>query len=72
MTAGDIIRNEPTVSNIRINDYDPVKTFYNQTQSIRQYYKFNDTDVDRYLLDNDYTQTYLSVREIDEEKINNT
>lgn len=72
LTAGDIIRNEPTVSNIRINDYDPVKTFYNQTQSIRQYYKFNDTDVDRYLLDDDYTQTYLSVREIDEGKINNT
>ena len=49
-----------------------LKTFYNQTQSIRQYYKFNDTDVDRYLLDDDYTQTYLSVREIDEGKINNT
>ena len=63
---------DETVGNIRINDYEPVEKFYNQTQSIRQYYKFNDTDVDRYYLNGEYTQTYLSVREIDEEKINDT
>ena len=38
LTSEDIANNEETVSNIRINDYDPAKTFYNQTQSIRQYY----------------------------------
>lgn len=72
LTAADIANNNDTVSNIRINDYLPVKTFYNQTQSIRQYYKFNDVDVDRYMIDGKTTQSYLSVREIDDEKINDT
>ncbi|NLD19405.1 MAG: UPF0182 family protein [Clostridiales bacterium] len=70
---GDDIRNNmDTISNIRINDYAPTKTFYNQTQSIRQYYTFNDVDVDRYKINGDYTQTFLSGREIDEEKISDT
>ena len=72
LTVSDIAANNETISNIRINDYDPVKTFYNQTQSIRQYYKFNDIDVDRYTINGKYTQTYMSLREIDEEKVNNT
>ncbi len=72
LTSSDIKNNSQTVSNIRINDYDPVKTFYNQTQSIRQYYTFNDVDVDRYDLNNKLTQTYLSIREIDESKISDT
>lgn len=72
LTTEDINSNQDTISNIRINDYDPVKTFYNQTQSIRQYYTFNDIDVDRYNINGDYTQTYLSVREIDETRISDT
>lgn len=72
LTSEDIANNEETVSNIRINDYDPAKTFYNQTQSIRQYYTFNDVDVDRYMIDGEYTQTFLSPREIDEERISGT
>ncbi len=72
LNAAAINDNEETISNVRINDFQPVQTFYNQTQSIRQYYTFNDTDVDRYVLDGEYTQTYLSVREIDETKINDT
>lgn len=72
LTSGDIANNPETINNIRINDYQPVNTFYNQTQSIRQYYKFNDVDVDRYDINGELTQTYLSTREIDEEKINQT
>ena len=72
LDANAIANNDETVGNIRINDYEPVEKFYNQTQSIRQYYKFNDTDVDRYYLNGEYTQTYLSIREIDENKINDT
>ena len=69
----DVISNaDETIGNIRINDYLPVEDFYNQTQSIRQYYRFNDVDIDRYTIDNAITQTYLSAREIDEEKISNT
>lgn len=72
LTSKDIANNADTISNIRINDYDPAKTFYNQTQSIRQYYTFNDVDVDRYMINGEYTQTFLSAREIDEEKISDT
>ena len=72
LNATTIQDNEQTVSNIRINDYGPVGDYYNQTQSIRQYYKFNDVDIDRYMFNGVETQTYLSAREIDEEKISNT
>ena len=72
LTAGVIQENDETIGNIRINDYGPVEDFYNQTQSIRQYYRFNDVDIDRYDIGGSITQTYLSAREIDEEKISNT
>lgn len=72
LSKQDISDNRPTISNIRINDYSPVKTFYNQTQSIRQYYTFNDVDVDRYDINGNLTQSYLSIREIDENKISDT
>ena len=72
LTGKDISKNSETINNIRINDYTPVKTFYNQTQSIRKYYKFNDVDVDRYMVNGKYTQTYLSTREIDDTKLQDT
>ncbi len=72
LTGLDIKNNDATLSNIRINDYDPTKKFYNQTQSIRQYYDFNEVDVDRYMVNGDYTQTFLSPREIDESKLSET
>ncbi|MEG1068033.1 MAG: UPF0182 family protein [Anaerovoracaceae bacterium] len=72
LTAEDIKNNVETVSNIRINDYEPVQTFYNQTQSIRKYYSFNGVDVDRYMVNGKYTQTYLAAREIDESQIQDT
>ncbi len=72
ITSKTIEENQETIGNIRINDYIPVKDFYNQTQSIRQYYRFNDVDIDRYTIDGAITQTYLAAREIDEGKISDT
>ncbi len=72
LTGSDIAENSETISNIRINDFDPAQQFYNQTQSIRQYYTFNDVDNDRYMIDGKYTQTYLATREIDESKISDS
>ncbi|MCI8608305.1 MAG: UPF0182 family protein [Firmicutes bacterium] len=72
LTYTDINENTDTINNIRINDFDPAKQFYNQTQSIRQYYTFNDVDVDRYMVNGEYTQTFLTTREIDESKISDT
>lgn len=66
LTKQDIANNMGTIQNIRINDFEPAKKFYNQTQSIRLYYLFNDVDVDRYMVNGEYTQTFLSAREIDQ------
>lgn len=65
----DVLKNMETFSNIRINDFEPAERFYNQTQSIRSYYTFEDVDVDRYYVNGEYTQVFLSAREIDKAKI---
>lgn len=66
LTKQDIANNMDTISNIRINDYEPAKKFYNQTQAIRRYYTFKDVDVDRYMINGELTQTFLSAREMNE------
>ncbi len=70
ITAQDIAENSVTLENIPINDYSPTLDTYNSLQSMRTYYKFNDVDVDRYNLDGDYTQVFLSAREMDTSKLN--
>ncbi|QEK10915.1 UPF0182 family protein [Crassaminicella thermophila] len=69
ITRGDLEENKETIKNIRINDYRPTKQFYNQRQGIRLYYQFHDVDIDRYNIDGQLTQVFLSGREIDERKI---
>lgn len=69
LSKEDILNNMETISNIRINDYDPAKKFYGQTQSIRRYYSFNDVDIDRYMINGEYTQTFLAAREITESEV---
>lgn len=65
----DIVQNEMTISNIRLWDSRPLKDTYNQLQSIRLYYDFNDVDVDRYVIDGEYRQVMLSARELSAEKL---
>ncbi len=72
LSKEDIANNLETISNIRINDYEPAEKFYGQTQSIRRYYSFNDVDVDRYMVNGEYTQTFLAAREVMEGEINQT
>ena len=66
LTREDIENNYETISNIRLNDYAPVKRFYNNVQTIRPYYIFTDVYVDRYMINDEYTQVYISAREIDD------
>ncbi len=65
LTAGDIEDNELTVENIRLWDWRPLKTTYEQLQLFRTYYAFNDVDVDRYGIDGKYRQVLTSAREMD-------
>ncbi len=65
----DIVQNEGTINNIRLWDSRPLKDTYNQLQSFRLYYDFNDVDVDRYIIDGEYRQVMLSARELSAEKL---
>lgn len=69
LDAKSIAQNDGTITNIRINDFEPSRQFYNQAQSIRTYYNFNDVDVDRYDIDGIYTQTFLSAREMNSDNL---
>ncbi|HBD63094.1 MAG TPA: UPF0182 family protein [Clostridiales bacterium] len=70
LTITDINNNKEVIDNIRINDQDPLIQVYNQLQGIRPYYVFKDVDVDRYIIDGDYKQVFLSARELDQNRLN--
>ncbi|MFD1040203.1 UPF0182 family protein [Virgibacillus byunsanensis] len=57
-------RNEMTIDNIRINDVRPLLEVYNQIQTFRTYYEFNDIDIDRYEIDGNYEQVFVGAREL--------
>ncbi len=69
LTLSELLANTGTVSNIRLWDYRPLRATYAQLQEIRPYYGFNDVDIDRYTLGDDYRQVSLAVRELDTDKL---
>ena len=69
LTYDDLLENQDTISNISLNDYRPTNEAYNQLQGLRNYYKFHDVDIDRYIIDGKLTQMFLSVRELDKEAL---
>jgi uncharacterized membrane protein (UPF0182 family) len=52
------------ISSVRLWDYRPLLAAYQQLQALRQYYAFNDVDVDRYILNGNETPVMLSAREL--------
>nr|WP_164218025.1 UPF0182 family protein [Virgibacillus sp. YIM 98842] len=64
LDADMIERNELTINNVRINDARPLLDIYNQLQTFRTYYQFNDIDVDRYEIDGEYQQVFVGAREL--------
>ncbi|WP_181350300.1 UPF0182 family protein [Thalassobacillus sp. CUG 92003] len=56
--------NQLTINNVRINDSRPILDIYNQLQTFRTYYEFNDIDIDRYNIDGEYQQVFLGAREL--------
>ncbi len=68
--TGQLIEdNMATVKNIRLWDPRPLTDVYRQIQLIRPYYDFSDADVDRYTINGDYRQVFLSAREVAPEKL---
>lgn len=69
LSATDIENSVDTIKNIRVNDFRPTQTIYNQLQSIRLYYQFTNISIDRYLLNGEQRQVFLSAREIDHTRL---
>jgi len=61
----DYVKNKPLLDNVRLWEYQPYHDTITQRQALRTYYVFNDSDVDRYTIDNQYRQVLLSPRELD-------
>ena len=57
--------NSDTIDNVRLWDWRPLRTTYEQLQEIRTYYTFVGVDVDRYVLDGRVREVMLAVREMD-------
>jgi uncharacterized membrane protein (UPF0182 family) len=56
---------EATLSNVRLWDWRAFHDTVTQIQTLRPYYTFPDTDVDRYVIDGKLRQVMLSPRELD-------
>lgn len=72
LTATDLQEEMDTIKNIRLIDYRPTITVFNQLQSMRLYYKFVDVDIDRYMIDGSQQQVYLSARELDQSNLDSS
>src|SRR5699024_11759434 len=60
LDADMIEDNQLTIDNVRLNDSRPLLDIYNQLQTFRTYYQFNDMDIDRYEVDGEYEQVFRS------------
>ena len=64
ITLSALKADQGTLNNIRLNDTRPMLQTYTQKQGIRLYYKFNDIDIDRYMVNGEYRQVMMGPREI--------
>jgi uncharacterized membrane protein (UPF0182 family) len=69
LTLQEVQNDQVTVNNLRLWDYAPLKDTYEQLQTIRTYYTFNDIDIDRYTIGGQYQQLEISAREFDFSKL---
>ncbi len=64
LSAEDLKKQDVTIQNIRIWDERPLLQTYRQLQNLRPYYNFNNVDVDRYVINDQYRQVMLAAREL--------
>ena len=69
LTAQDVADNDGTIRNIRLWDPAILKENFDQLQRIRQFYEFQDVDVDRYPIDGEERMVMLSSREVSQDGI---
>ena len=69
ITAETLENAEETIDNVRLLDWRPLTQTYKQTQEIRLYYDLSGIDIDRYTIEDKYTQVMLAPREMDQRDI---
>ena len=69
LTLANVQNDQVTINNLRLWDFAPLKDTYEQQQTIRTYYTFNDINIDRYTVNNKYTSLEISAREFDFSKL---
>lgn len=72
LTAQDIKANNEAIDNIRILDLSANLTVLNQIQGIRNYYKFNETDIVPYEINGKKTAVAITPREITKENLSDS
>lgn len=65
LTQADLAENSAILQNIRLWDYRPLQSTYEQLQALRLYYQFGDIDIDRYMINGQQRQVMLAARELD-------
>lgn len=61
----DPAQQQAVLSNVRLWDWQAFHDAVTQLQALRTYYKFSDSDVDRYTIDGQVRQVLISPRELD-------
>ncbi|GKX68427.1 UPF0182 family protein [Inconstantimicrobium mannanitabidum] len=69
LDSKQINENKDIIENLRVNSVSPVLSFYNQVQSMKNYYNFNDIDTDRYNINGKKSQVFVAVRELENSNI---
>ena len=69
LTKNAIEEDKEELTNTRIIDFSASLTAYNQLQYLRKYYTFNDIDVVPYEVDGNLTGVFMSARELDKERL---
>jgi len=64
LSQSDVFENELTLRNVRLWDPQVLETTYQELQSLRPYYEFNNVANDRYLIDGELRQVMLATREL--------
>jgi uncharacterized membrane protein (UPF0182 family) len=68
-SAEEVEASQSTIQNIRLWNPDVIRNSFLQLQRLRQFYEFEDVDVDRYVVDGERRTVMIAPREIDQNGI---
>ncbi|MDD4263106.1 MAG: UPF0182 family protein [Firmicutes bacterium] len=71
-SSDDWIDNAEVLENVRLWDWRALDKSFAQLQELRYYYKMDEIDIDRYVIDDQTKQVAVSVRELDLSRLSGT